>query len=100
MTQISSVAQRFFAQGEQSILRGGRVDTGPSFKDTLSRALGDVADVQEASRAAINSFVQGEDIEVHEVMAAVEEAGIALDMMVEVRNKMLDAYRTLVGMQS
>lgn len=100
MSQIDGIAQRFFTQGQESILRGGNLDTGPSFKDTLSRALGDIADVQETSQAAINAFVRGEDVEVHEVIAAVEEASIALEMMVEVRNKLVDAYRTLVSMQS
>jgi flagellar hook-basal body complex protein FliE len=34
------------------------------------------------------------------MMAAGEEAGIALEMMVELRNKVTEAYRTLVNMQS
>jgi flagellar hook-basal body complex protein FliE len=34
------------------------------------------------------------------MMAAGEEAGIALELMIEMRNKVLEAYRTLVTMQS
>jgi flagellar hook-basal body complex protein FliE len=33
-------------------------------------------------------------------MAAAEEAGIAVEMLVEVRNKLIEAYRTLTNMQS
>jgi flagellar hook-basal body complex protein FliE len=33
-------------------------------------------------------------------MAATEEAGIALEMLIEIRNKVTDAYRTLINMQS
>jgi len=34
------------------------------------------------------------------LMAASAEAGIALDTMIELRNKVIDAYRTLMSMQS
>ena len=73
--------------------------TGPSFADTLSGALGDMNEVQEGARDAIAAFLQGEDVELHEVMAATEEAGIALELLIEVRNKIVDAYRTLSSMQ-
>jgi len=33
------------------------------------------------------------------VMAASEEAGIALNFLVEMRNKLTDAYRTVMNMQ-
>ena len=38
--------------------------------------------------------------ELHQVMAAGEEAGLALDMMIELRNKMVEAYRSVIAMQS
>jgi flagellar hook-basal body complex protein FliE len=45
-------------------------------------------------------FMRGEPVELHQVMAAAEESGIALEMLVELRNKFTEAYRTLVNMQS
>jgi flagellar hook-basal body complex protein FliE len=33
-------------------------------------------------------------------MAAAEEAGIALEMLIEIRNKVTDAYRTVINMQT
>jgi flagellar hook-basal body complex protein FliE len=33
-------------------------------------------------------------------MAAQEESGIALDMLIEMRNKLVESYRTLINMQS
>jgi flagellar hook-basal body complex protein FliE len=39
-------------------------------------------------------------VEIHDVMAATEEAGIALDMLIEIRNKLTDAYRSVMQMQS
>lgn len=71
-----------------------------SFKDTLAEALGDVQGLQDEAGDAVGAFLRGEPVEVHDVMAAVEEAGLALEMLIEVRNRFVDAYRTVVNMQS
>ncbi len=72
---------------------------GNSFGDTLKRALNDVSAAQDKSSDTLGAFLRGEPVELHQVMAASEEAGIALEMLIEVRNKFLDAYRTLTTMQ-
>lgn len=71
---------------------------GPSFGETLKKAIGDVNEVQEGAQDIISAYLRGEQVELHQVMAATEEAGIALEMLVEIRNKFSDAYRTLVNM--
>lgn len=71
-----------------------------SFGSLLTRAIGEVSMAQERSASVTAAFVRGEPVELHQVMAAAEEAGIAIEMLVEVRNKFLDAYRTLVNMQT
>ena len=73
---------------------------GPSFGDTLKRALGEVSNPQDNATDHMQRFLRGEPVELHQVMAAAEEAGVALEMLVELRNKLTDAYRTLVNMQS
>ncbi len=86
--------------GAGSSLNGASASDGTSFADTLKQALGDVADVQLHAQDTIGAYLRGEPVELHEVMASAEEAGIALDMLVEVRNKIVDAYRTVMQMQS
>ena len=83
--------------------RTRQVDIGKdpgSFQDTLSRVLNEVSSSQDRATDAVDKFVRGEPVELHQVMAATEEAGIALEMLVELRNKMTDAYRALINMQS
>lgn len=81
--------------------RGGAgAAEGASFKDALSEALNQVSGLQDDARDAVGSFLRGEPVEVHQVMAAAEEAGIALEMLIEVRNKLTEAYRAVVQMQS
>jgi flagellar hook-basal body complex protein FliE len=73
---------------------------GPSFGDALKQALGEASDLQDKSKDAIAAFVRGDPVELHDVMAATEEAGLALEFLIEIRNKITEAYRTVINMQS
>ena len=73
---------------------------GPTFGDTLTKAINQVSDAQDTSADLAQRFMRGENVELHQVMAAGEEAGIALELLIELRNKFTDAYRTLINMQS
>lgn len=71
-----------------------------SFADTLKQALGQASDLQDNAQNAIQAFLRGDPVEIQDVMAATDEAGIALDMLIEIRNKLTDAYRSVMQMQS
>ena len=73
---------------------------GSSFADLFKKSINDTSDMQENAKDMIGAFLRGEPVELHQVMAASEEAQISLQMMIEVRNKFLDAYRTLTSMQA
>lgn len=73
---------------------------GVSFQEVLKAALGDVSQLQGEAQHAIGRFVRGEQVELHQVMAATEEAGIALELLIEIRNKLTEAYRAVINMQS
>jgi flagellar hook-basal body complex protein FliE len=73
---------------------------GVSFSDSLKAALNGVSEVRDNASQHLNAFLRGEPVELHQVMAASEEAGIAVELLVEVRNKFIEAYRTLSSMQS
>lgn len=73
--------------------------TDTQFGDSLTRLLNEASDAGMASGDIQKRFAAGENVELHEVMAASEEAGIALDLVIELRNKTVEAYRTLISMQ-
>jgi flagellar hook-basal body complex protein FliE len=79
---------------------GTGVPAGASFGDTLKQALERVSETQDNSQEHVAAFLRGDNVELHQVMAAAEEAGIALEMLIEIRNKFTDAYRTVINMQS
>ena len=69
---------------------------GPSFKDTLSNFLNDVNSLQAKADVSIQKMASGEITDVHQVMESVEEANTAFNMMMEIRNKVMDAYNEVM----
>jgi flagellar hook-basal body complex protein FliE len=70
---------------------------GASFADLFKKSINDTSDMQENAKDMIGAFLRGEPVELHQVMAASEEAQISLELLVEVRNKLTDAYRTVMN---
>lgn len=70
------------------------------FGDLLTRALGDVTRAQDQKADIIASFLRGDPVELHQVMAAAEEASLSLELLVETRNKLTEAYRTVMNIQA
>jgi len=69
-----------------------------NFADTLSQALSSVNDVQNRSRDIGEAYQRGEVADVAQVMLAREEAGIAFEATLQVRNKLLSAYQEVMRM--
>ncbi len=69
---------------------------GPSFKDTLNGFLKDVNEMQQKADVSIQKMAAGEITDVHQVMSSVEEANVAFNMMMEIRNKVMDAYQEIM----
>ncbi|NVJ62236.1 MAG: flagellar hook-basal body complex protein FliE [Gammaproteobacteria bacterium] len=53
----------------------------------------------EVSETNFNALASGENIETHDVIMALEEAKMSLSLMVEVRNKIVEAYQEVSRMQ-
>ncbi len=70
-----------------------------SFGETLSEFVEDVNELQKDSGTAVERFLTGEIEDAHDVMIAVEKAGISFEMMMEIRNKMIEGYHELFRMQ-
>jgi flagellar hook-basal body complex protein FliE len=70
-----------------------------SFKDTLSSFMQDVNSMQNKADESIKKMAAGEITDVHQVMTAVEEASTAFNMMMEIRNKVMDAYQEVLRMR-
>ena len=70
-----------------------------NFKDTLSNYLRDVNGLIQEAGSAANKMVKGEIDDIHEVIIAGQKASVALELVVEIRNKLLESYREFMRMQ-
>ena len=72
---------------------------GPEFSDLFSQAIDKVNEVQKASGAISKAYVRGDkNVDVTDVMIASQKSGVAFDSMVQVRNKLVDAYKDIMNM--
>ncbi len=71
---------------------------GETFADTLKQFVNSVSDLQSQAAGAEQAFLRGEISDVHQVMIAVEEASVAFELLMEIRNKLLEAYQTIQRM--
>ncbi len=72
---------------------------GVSFAQTLENAVHSVNDLQKNANRAMENLAAGKTDNIADVMIATEKADIALKLMVQVRNKMIDAYQEVMRMQ-
>ncbi|MBN1128321.1 MAG: flagellar hook-basal body complex protein FliE, partial [Chitinispirillaceae bacterium] len=71
-------------------------NNAPSFAETLQGFLKDVNSMQVKADESIEKMAAGEITDVHQVMSTVEEANVAFNMMMEIRNKVMDAYQEVM----
>jgi flagellar hook-basal body complex protein FliE len=69
------------------------------FGNTLKDAISQVNELSNKSDQSITQLVQGERQDVHNVMIAVEKADIAFQLMMQVRNKIVNAYQEVSKLQ-
>ncbi len=74
-------------------------DAGPSFADTLKEAVNSVNQLSLDADSKAQALATGKTDDIAGVMIATEKADIALRAMVQVRNKIIDAYQEIMKMQ-
>ena len=70
-----------------------------SFNDILKSLVDEVDALQKSADASIQGLVTGETKDIHDVTVKMEEAGVAFELMMEIRNKLVDAYQQIMRMQ-
>ncbi|MBD3256940.1 flagellar hook-basal body complex protein FliE [candidate division GN15 bacterium] len=70
----------------------------PKFADLVSDLLNDVNELQNEAGQIQQAFLAGEPVELHEVMIKAEEAGLSMDLLLEIRNKLVNAYNEIIRM--
>jgi len=69
------------------------------FGEILKEKIGEVNQLQKEAEELTQSFVAGETDDFHQVILAVEKANLALELTLEVRNRLVEAYQEIWRMQ-
>jgi flagellar hook-basal body complex protein FliE len=77
---------------------GGTASSG-GFRDVLSTAIQSVEGAGHEASASAERFLTGEGEELHTTILATQRAELALDMFLQVRNKVVNAYQEIMRMQ-
>jgi flagellar hook-basal body complex protein FliE len=70
-----------------------------NFNDMFNGFLKDVNEMQLKADQSIQKMVSGEVKDVHQVMLAVGEAKVAFNLLLEIRNKTMEAYQEVMRMR-
>jgi len=77
----------------------GNGSTTAPFADLFTEAVGQVQDLDDKARTAVSGLMTGSGVDVHQAMIATEKASMAFELALSVRNKAVQAYQQVVGMQ-
>ena len=110
MTAMGSIAS--VAAGGPAELTGGAGMTGAihglsekpalgerPFGDLLGDAIGEVSRLEDEAQKAVTGLMTGSSVDVHQAMIATEKASMAFELSLAVRNKAIQAYQQVMGMQ-
>ncbi|MEX2415306.1 MAG: flagellar hook-basal body complex protein FliE [Paenibacillaceae bacterium] len=79
--------------------KAGRVDIGEQFNSILNDALAKIGGHQQEVDQLNNMFAAGELPDVHKLLIAAEKSSLNLQLTVQVRNKVIEAYQEIMRTQ-
>ncbi len=75
------------------------VSSGKNFSELLKDSFEKVNEYHSQADRAVKELLAGRTKNIHETMLTLEKADLSLKLMMQVRNKLLDAYREIMRMQ-
>ncbi len=89
------------ARGTASLPHAGEQQTvAPApFSDLIADTVGKVGELEQQANAAVSGLMTGSGVDIHQAMIATEKANMAFELALAVRNKAVQAYQSVMGMQ-
>jgi flagellar hook-basal body complex protein FliE len=78
---------------------GARATSAAPFADLITDAVGDVSRLEDQANTAVSGLMTGSGVDVHQAMIATQKANMAFELALAVRNKAVQAYQSVMGMQ-
>ncbi|MBX9604505.1 MAG: flagellar hook-basal body complex protein FliE [Bryobacteraceae bacterium] len=78
---------------------GAETGSGSAFASALETAIARVEAFRADSKAATERFLAGEEQDLHRLVIAGQKAELSFELLMEVRNKVVQAYQEVMRMQ-
>jgi flagellar hook-basal body complex protein FliE len=96
--ELSSIGS--VIQSAQSIGKTGSAQQSESsFSNILSDAIDNIKETEAAAETANEALLTGESDDIHSALIASQKAEIAVSYAVEIRNRVVEAYNSIMDMQ-
>jgi flagellar hook-basal body complex protein FliE len=92
---ISGISAQLGTESATSVVRPGG---GEGFAAHLDAAVGKVDGAQHTADSALAELASGENVDLHGTMMKLQQADISMRTMVTVRDKVVEAYQTIMNM--
>lgn len=96
LTQFPAVAGIL---GPEGLAKPPAEDGKGGFAAVLKQSLTEVNRMQQKADAAITALATGDKASMHDTMIAMEQADVSFRLMMQVRNKIVEAYQEILRMQ-
>ena len=80
--------------------KSGPGSSDVKFGEVLKQALGEVNEMQIDTEKAVEDLLTGKRDDVSRVLLAVQKADLAFETMMQIRNKLLEAYQEIMRMRT
>ena len=74
-------------------------DRPKGFGDLLTGAIGEVGKLHHEADQAVETLTAGRSADVHNTMIALQKADVSFQLLMQIRNKVVSAYETVMRMQ-
>jgi flagellar hook-basal body complex protein FliE len=100
---VQSISQTPFASlsglSPKSAGAASSANGSVSFSDLLKQSVNELNKQQNHSDTLITKLSNGENVDLYQVMVAVQKANLSMQTALEVRNKAVEGYKEMMQMQ-
>ena len=97
--QINPISNKTISGGMNPAAMEQSGAAGQSFTNTLGSVMNQLGAVEQNSTSAVEALASGEPIDIHDVVLATETESLAFNLMLNIRNKLVEAYQEVFRMQ-
>lgn len=76
-----------------------KLSNGNRFNEFMVNIMNDVNQKHVDANKDVEALIKGEDITMHEIMISAQEAQMSMQLLIECRNKIYDAYQQMNNVQ-